>query len=409
MSDVVKRVLFYISEEDDYSPKAGAQDPPLATRPIYDNFRHPKQVPKPANWELILEDYDRLWKLSRSYQLKHSADNEDSGTQTLHMVDDIEEGLRQFERERLGEVTDQPKFPGSKGVEPISIPEMEVTKDAPVDEKLEAPPNDTDRLYTIDDILEALETEDGHLSLKDKQEKISLRTEESKKTVKAMRDGCRKRMKEEERRIRKRTWRTYSLDSRSDKMLAGLSAVKQALVTKQDDKEELSDRLPQLSRDKQEQMTESDDKKIVNKSAASPVHEGMGDVSESLISATHSIVNDGHGYVPQAHSEYSEKKRRRAHGNSISPSTPAYKLAGTSSESSDVRLTTDGVPFSNRRVSESDSHDRLSSEDSDKYGHEQTKSKANLNARGKVRRLLAGFRRVCRRLCCISDTSGSEE
>ncbi|XP_066267431.1 uncharacterized protein [Branchiostoma lanceolatum] len=45
-------------------------DPPPANRPIYDNFRHPKQVPKPANWELILEDYDRLWKLSRSYQLK---------------------------------------------------------------------------------------------------------------------------------------------------------------------------------------------------------------------------------------------------------------------------------------------------------------------------------------------------
>ncbi|CAH1264192.1 Hypp2908 [Branchiostoma lanceolatum] len=256
MSEVGDTVLFYISDEDDYSPKAEAQD----------------------------------------------SDNEDSGTQTLYTVDDIEEGLRLFERERHCEVTDQPKFPGSKGLEPIL--EM-VTKDAPVEEKLEAPPNDTDRLYTIEDILEALETEDGHLSLKNKQEKgISRRTEESKKTVKAMRDGCRKRMKEEERRIRKRTWRKYSLNSlNSDKMSAALSGEKQGLVDKQDDKENLSDRLPQLDGDKQEPMTESDDKKVnpvsdaqkklVNKSAASPVHKGMGDVSESLISATHSIVDNG--------------------------------------------------------------------------------------------------------------------
>ncbi|CAH1259214.1 MAP3K14 [Branchiostoma lanceolatum] len=183
MSEVGDTVVFYISEEDDYSPKAGAQD----------------------------------------------SDIEDSGTQTLHTVDDKEEGL-QFERERNGESSDQPKFAGSKGVEPISIPEM-VTKDAPVEEKLEAPPNDTNRLYTIEDILEALKTEDGHSSLKDKQEKkISLRTEESK-TVKAMRDACRKRMMEEERRIRKRTWRKYSLDSlNSDKMLAGLSGEEQGLI-----------------------------------------------------------------------------------------------------------------------------------------------------------------------------------
>ncbi|XP_066295654.1 uncharacterized protein [Branchiostoma lanceolatum] len=384
MSDVGDTVLF-ISEEDDYSPKAEAQD----------------------------------------------SDNEDSGTQTLYTVDDIEKGLRQFERESHGEVTDQPKFPGSKGVEPISILEM-VTKDAPVDEKSVAPPNDTDRLYTIEDILEALETEDGHLSLKDKQEKkINLRTEESKKTVKAMRDGCRKRMKEEERRIRKRTWRKYSLDSLdSDKMLAGLSGEKQELE-KQDDKEKVSDRLPQLGGDKQEQMTESDDKKVnpvsnaernddrnallssdtVNKAAASPAHdhESMGDVSKSLsISATHSTLDDkvsvalssqdvalgdgferktstsavpvflperkdvipgetgvtttsrfqcpltdktlrmvvqqrphstgcgiidhtryevGHRYVQQAHREYPEKKTKRAHGNGISPSTPACSQA----------------------------------------------------------------------------------
>ncbi|XP_066267460.1 uncharacterized protein [Branchiostoma lanceolatum] len=186
MSEVGDTVLFYISEEDDYSPKAGAQD----------------------------------------------SDNEDSGTQTLYTMDDIGEGLRQFERKRHGEVTDQPKFAGSKGVEPISIlyigPEK-LTKDAPVNERLEAPPNDTDRLYTIEDILEALKTEDGR-SLKEKQEKkISLRTEESKKTVKAMRDGCRQRMKEEERRIRKRTWRKYSLDSLvSDKMSAALSKEKEA-------------------------------------------------------------------------------------------------------------------------------------------------------------------------------------
>ncbi|CAH1263965.1 Hypp2810 [Branchiostoma lanceolatum] len=295
MSDVGNTVLFYISEDDDFSPKTEAQD----------------------------------------------SDNEDSGTQTLYTVDDIEEGLRQFERERHGEVADQPKLPGSKGVEPISILEM-VTKDAPVDEKLGAPRNDTDRLYTIEDILEALETDDGHLSLKDKQEKkISLRTEESKKTVKAMRDGCRKRMKEEERRFRKQTWRKYSLDSlNSDKMSTALSEEKQELVKKQGDKEKLSDRLPQLDGDKREGMTESDDKKvvsnaekkIVNKAAASPVHERMGDVSKSLISATDSIVDGGHRYAPQAHSEFPEKKGKRAHGNGIRPSAPACKLAGTSSK-----------------------------------------------------------------------------
>ncbi|CAH1233223.1 Hypp653 [Branchiostoma lanceolatum] len=373
MSDIGDTVLFYISDEDHYSPKAEAQD----------------------------------------------SDNEDSGTQTLYRVNDIEEGLRQFERERHGEVTDQPKFP-TKGVEPISIPEM-VTKDALVDEKLEAPPNDTDRLYTVEDILEALETEDGHLSLKEKQEKkISLRREESKKTVKAMRDGCRKRMKEEERRIRKQTWRKYSLDSlNSGKMSAALSGEKQGLVDKQGDKEKLSDRLPQLDRDKQEQMTESDDKKVnpvsdaekkmVNKAAASPVHDNMGDVSESLINATHSIVDDRRRYVRQAHSEYPEKKGKHEHGNGIRPSTPLCKLAGTSSESSDVRLTTDGVPSNDGRVMDSDSHDRLSSEDSDKSGHEQNIGGANLNARGKVRRLFDGFRRVCRLLFCIADTSGSEE
>ncbi|XP_066295570.1 uncharacterized protein [Branchiostoma lanceolatum] len=280
MSDVGNTVVFYIGEEDDYSSKAEAQD----------------------------------------------SDNEDSGTQPLYTVDDIQEGLRQFERERHGEVTGQPKFPGSKGLEPISILEM-VTKDAPADEKLGAPPNDTDRLYTIEDIPEALETEDGHLSLKDKHEKkISLRTEESKKTVKAMRDRCRKRMKEEERRIRKRTWRKYSLDSlNSDKMSAAVSGEKQEFAKKQDD-EKLSDRLPQLDGDKQEQMTASD-------------------------------------------------------GNN------------------DDRAT----------ESESDLHDRLSSEENDTSGHEQTTGKENLNARNKVRRLFAGFRRVCRWLCCISDTSGSEE
>ncbi|CAH1244435.1 Hypp7311 [Branchiostoma lanceolatum] len=282
MSEVGDTVLFYISDEDDYSPKTGAQD----------------------------------------------SDNEDSGTQTLYTMDDIGEGLRQFERKRHGEVTDQPKFAGSKGVEPISILHIgleKLTKDAPVNEKLEAPPNDTDRLYTIEDILEALKTEDGQLPLKDKQEKkISLRTEESKKTVKVMRDGCRKRMKEEERRIRKRTWRKCSLDSLvSDKMSAALSEEKQGLVKKQDDKEKLSDRLPQLDGDEQEHMT--------------------------------------------------------------------------------------GVAYNDERVSESDSHDRLSSEENDRYGHEETISKANLNARTKVRRLFAGVRRVCRRLCCISDTSGSEE
>ncbi|CAH1272102.1 Hypp4773 [Branchiostoma lanceolatum] len=305
MSDVENTVLFYIGEEDDYSPKAEAQD----------------------------------------------SDNEDSGTQTLYTVDDIEGGLQQFERERHGEVTDQPKFPGSKGVEPISVPEM-VTKDAPVDEKLGAPPNDTDRLYTIEDILEALETEDGHLALKDKQEKkISLRTEESKKTVKAMRDGCRKRMKEEERRIRKRTWRKYSLDSlNSDKMSAALSGEKQEFAKKQDD-EKLSERLPQLV-----------------------------------------------GYKVNPVSKAEKIDDRNA----------ACKLAGTS-ESSDVRLTTDGVPCSDERVTKSDSHDRLSSEENGRSVHEQNMGKGNLNARGKVRRLFAGFRRVCRRLCCISDTSGSDE
>ncbi|XP_078694603.1 uncharacterized protein LOC144923696 isoform X1 [Branchiostoma floridae x Branchiostoma belcheri] len=45
-------------------------DPHPAKRPIYDDFRHPKHVPKPARWEEILEEFDRLWKLSRSYQLK---------------------------------------------------------------------------------------------------------------------------------------------------------------------------------------------------------------------------------------------------------------------------------------------------------------------------------------------------
>ncbi|CAH1272167.1 Hypp4781 [Branchiostoma lanceolatum] len=458
MSDVGDTILF-ISEEDDYSPKAEAQD----------------------------------------------SDNEDSGTQTLYTVDDIEEGLRQFERERHGEVTDQPKFPGSKGVEPISILEM-VTKDAPADEKLGAPPNDTDRLYTIEDILEALETEDGHVSLKDKQEKkINLRTEESKKTVKAMRDGCRKRMKEEDRRIRKRTWRKYSLDSLdSDKMLAGLSGEKQELE-KQDDKEKVSDWLPQLGGDKQEQMTESDDKKvnpvsiaernddrnaflscmIVNKAAASPVHdhESMGDVSKALsINATHSTLDDkvsvalssqdvaigdgferesstsevfltekkvvipgetavttsrflcpltektlrmvvqqrshstgcgitdvtsedSHRYVRQAHSEYPEKKTKRAHGNGISPSTPACKLAGTSSESSNVRLTTDGVPCNDKRVTESDSHNHLTSEENDRFGHEQTTGKVNLNARGKIRRLFSGFRRIYQKQAAKSRMS----
>ncbi|CAH1272132.1 Hypp4776 [Branchiostoma lanceolatum] len=324
------------------------------------------------------------------------SDNEDSGTQTLYTLDDIEEGLRQFERERHGEVTDQPKFSGCKGLEPISILEM-VTKDAPVDEKLGAPPNDTDRLYTIEDIVEVLETEDGHLSLKDKQEKkINLRTEESKKIVKAMRDGCRKRMKEEERRIRKQMWRKYSLDSlNSDKMSAALSGEKQGLVNKQDDREKLSrsDRLPQLGGrgDEQEQMTDSDDERV------------------NLASNTEKN-DDRYMYVPQAHSEYPEKKGKHAHGNGIRPSTPACKLAGTSSESSDVRLTTDGVPACNDgRVSESDSHDRLRSEENDKSGHEQNMGKANLNARGKVRRLFASLRRVCRRLCCISDTSGSDE
>ncbi|XP_066272507.1 uncharacterized protein [Branchiostoma lanceolatum] len=374
MSDVGNTVLFYISEDDDYSPKAEAQD----------------------------------------------SDKEYSETQTLYTLDDIEEGLRQFERERHGEVTDQPKFPGSKGVEPISILEM-VTKDAPVDEKLGAPPNDTDRLYTTEDILEALETEDGHLSLKDKQEKeISLRTEESKKTVKAMRDRCRKRMKEEERRIRKRTWRKYSLDSlNSDKMSAALSEEKQELVKKQDDKEKLSDRLLQLDGDKQEPMTESDDKevvsnaekKIVKKATASPVHESMGDVSNSLISATHPSVDDGHKYISHAHSEYPEEKGKRAHGNGIRPSGLESKLAGTSSESStsDVKLTTDGVPCNDERATDSDSHNHFTSKENDRSGHEQTKSKANLKPRGKVRRFFTGFRRVCRRLCCISDTSGSEE
>ncbi|CAH1253300.1 Hypp1136 [Branchiostoma lanceolatum] len=365
MSDVGNTVLFYISEDDDYSPKAEAQD----------------------------------------------SDKEDSETQTLYTLDDIEKGLRQFERERHGEVTDQPKFPGSKGVEQISILEM-VTKDAPVDEKLVAPPNDTDRLYTTEDILEALETEDGHLSLKDKQEKkimISLRTEESKKTVKAMRDRCRKRMKEKERRIRKRTWRKYSLDSlNSDKMSAALSEEKQGLVKKQDDKEKLSDRLLQLDGDKQEPMTESDDKeKIVNKAAASPVHESIGDVSNSLISATHPSVDDGHKYISHAHSEYPEEKGK--HGNGIRPSAPESKLAGTSSESSDVKLTTDGVPCNDERATDSDSHNHFTSEENDKAGHEQTKGKANLKPRGKVRRFFTGFRRVCRLLCCISDTGGSEE
>ncbi|XP_066272365.1 uncharacterized protein [Branchiostoma lanceolatum] len=372
MSDVGNTVLFYISEDDDYSPKAEAQD----------------------------------------------SDNEESETQTLYTLDDIEDGLRQFERERHGEVTDQPKFPGSKGVEPISILEM-VTKDAPVDQKLGAPPNDTDRLYLTEDILEALETDDGHLSLKNKQEKkISLRTEESKKTVKAMRDGCRKRMMEEERRIRKRTWRKYSLDSlNSDKMSAVLLEEKQELVKKQDYKAKLFDRLPQLDGDKQEPMTESDDnkvvsnaeKKIVNKAAASPVHESMGNVSNSLISATLSIVDDGHKYISHAHSEYPEKKGKRAHGNGIRPSAPACKLAGTSSESSDVRLTTDRVPYNDERATDSDSHNRFTSQENDKSGHEQTKGKANLKPRGKVRRFFTGFRRVCRLLCCISDTSGSEE
>ncbi|CAH1242668.1 Hypp6934 [Branchiostoma lanceolatum] len=271
----------------------------------------------------------------------------------------MSDGLRQFERERHGEVTDQLKFPGNKGVEPISILEM-VTKDAPVDEKLEAPPNDTDRLYTTGDILEALETDDEHLSFKDKQEKkISLRTEESMKTVKAMRDGCRKRMKEEKCRIRR--WRKYSLDFlNSDKMSAELSEEKQELVTKQDNKERLFDRLPQLDGDKQEPMTEYDDKKVVsnaekkiaNKAAASPVHERLGDMSKSLIDATSSTVNDGHRYVRQAHSEYPAKKGKRAHENGIRPSAPACNLAGTSSESSDARLTTDGVPRNDKRATE---------------------------------------------------------
>ncbi|XP_066293559.1 uncharacterized protein [Branchiostoma lanceolatum] len=351
MSDVGDTVLFYISEEDDYSPMAEAQD----------------------------------------------SVNEDSGTQTLNTLDDIEEGLRQFKRERHGEVTDQPKFSGCRGLEPISILEM-VSKDAPVEEKLGAPPNDTDRLYTIEDILEALEIEDGHLSLslKDKQgKKISLRAEESKKTVKAMRDGCRKRMKEEERRIRKQMWRKYSLDSlNSDKMSAGLSGEKQGLVNKQDDREKLSrsDRLPQLGGrgDEQEQMTDSDDKKV------------------NLASNTEKN-DDRYMYVRQAHSEYPEKKGKRAHGNGIRPSTPACKLAGTSSESSDVRLTTDGVPCSDERVIESDSHNHFTSEENDRFGHEQTTGKANLNARGKIRRLFASLRRVCRLLCCISDTSSSDE
>ncbi|XP_035684607.1 uncharacterized protein LOC118421432 [Branchiostoma floridae] len=259
MTDVRDAVLF-ISEEDDNSPVTGVED----------------------------------------------SDDEDSESQTLYTVDDIEEGLRQFERQRHAEVTDQAKAPDSEVAEPISILEM-VSKNAPVEEKSGALPNGSDRLYTIEDILEALEVEDRQLSLKDEQEKnISIRTEESKTTAKAMREGCRKRMKEEERRIRKRTWRKYSLDDlKSEKMIAGLSEEKRAPVEKYDAKEKLSVRLSQLGGDEQEQMTESEDKTaklvssaeknrerrnaffssgIVKTSAASSTHESMGDVSKSLVS-----------------------------------------------------------------------------------------------------------------------------
>eukprot|EP00058_Branchiostoma_floridae_P000120 XP_002585608.1 hypothetical protein BRAFLDRAFT_111734 [Branchiostoma floridae] len=467
MAEVRDAVLF-ISEEDDNSPMTGVED----------------------------------------------SDDEDSGPQTLYTVDDIEEGLRQFVKQRHAEVTDQKKLPDSKGVEPISILEM-VSKNAPVQEKSGATPNGTDRLYTIEDILEALEVEDGQLSLKDEHEKyISLRTEESKKTAKAMRERCRKRMKDEERRIRKRTWRKYSLDDlKSEKMVAVLSGEKRAPVEKDDIKKELSVRLSQLGRDRQELMTESEDKKanlvssaeknrerrnaffssvIVKKSEASSPHESMDDVSKSLVRAaqptlddkvpvvlsSHDVAvgdvfdrtstaflperkgeiprhtevstcnvatnrfhcprtdictrrmavqqrphptrcdivdvtrhEDGHKCVSHvSQSEYPECQANSARDHGIRASTSAAcNLTVTSPESADVRPSIGRVPCKEDKLTESDSHSRLGSEDFEGSADEKDMDKANLNAKGKFRRLLSSFARACRRLCCVASTSSLEE
>ncbi|XP_078686304.1 uncharacterized protein LOC144918997 [Branchiostoma floridae x Branchiostoma belcheri] len=446
----VKDIALFISEEDDYCTRpAGAQD----------------------------------------------SDDKDSGAQALYTVDDIEEGLQQFERQRHVEVPKHPKVHGSNGsltLEPISILEM-VTKNEPaVEEKLGAPPNGTDRLYTIEDILEVLEMEDGHLSLKDEQGKyVDLRTEEPKETAKMMRDRCRRRMREEERRIRKQTWRKYSLDSlnsNSDKMSTGLSGQKQERVDRTDDKERLSERLSQLGGDKQEQMTGTEVKKLDlvpnsekngdgnaflsrgpdEKTVATPVHDSVGNFSES-ISANQPLVDDkvsaalsnqevviGDGFdrkstvslpevqnvIPEEiknrfHCPLTEKTRRmvgrqrprssgcgiagiqvrseyprpecetkHVHGNGIKP--PACKRAGKSSpESSDYRQPMDGVSCKEEAVI--DSQNRLRSEEVDRSSQGQNMGKANLSAGGKVRRFFAGFSWACRLLCCVSDTSGSEE
>ncbi|XP_078604060.1 uncharacterized protein LOC144877875 [Branchiostoma floridae x Branchiostoma japonicum] len=470
MTDVRDAVLF-ISEEDDNSPVTGVED----------------------------------------------SDDEDSESQTLYTVDDIEEGLRQFESQRHAEVTDQAKAPDSEVAEPISILEM-VSKNAPVEEKSGALPNGSDRLYTIEDILEALEVEDRQLSLKDEQEKnISIRTEESKTTAKAMREGCRKRMKEEERRIRKRTWRKYSLDDlKSEKMIAGLSEETRAPIEKDGVKEKLSARLSQLGGDGQEQMTESEDKaaslvssaeknrerrnaffssEIVKISSASSAHESMGDVSKSLVSAaqlaldekvsealssqddacavgdgcdrkstallterkgvipgetevsTYNVTSnrfqcpltdktrrmvvqlpphpsrcdiadvtryeDGHKCVSHVSQiEYPECQAKSANGNinDIRSSTSACNLLGTSPENADVRSPKNGrVPSKDDKLTESDSHSRLGSEEIDGSAHEQDMAKVDLNAKGKFRRLLSGFVRACRKLCCVASTGSSEE
>ncbi|XP_019619006.1 PREDICTED: uncharacterized protein LOC109465958 [Branchiostoma belcheri] len=447
----VKDIALFISEEDDYCTRpAGAQD----------------------------------------------SDDKDSGTQALYTVDDIEEGLQQFERQRHIDVPEQPKFSGGNGsMEPISILEMVTKNESAVEEKLGAPPNGTDRLYTIEDILEVLEMEDGHLSLKDEQEKyVDLRTEEPKETAKMMRDRCRRRMREEERRIRKQTWRKYSLDSlnsNSDKMSTGLSGQKQERVDRTDDKERLSERLSQLGGDKQEQMTGTEVKKLdlvpnaekngdgnaflsrgpVEKTVATPVHDSVGNFSESPLSATQPLVDDkvsaaqssqdvviGDGFdkksststvslpeiqnvIPEEtksrfHCPLTEKTRRmvgnqrprssgcgiagiqvrseyprlecetkHVHGNGIKP--PACKEVKSSPESSDYRQPMDGVSCKEETVT--DSQNRLRSEEVDRSAHEQNMGKVNLNAGGKVRRFFSGFTIACRLLCCVSDTSSSEE